>query len=579
MSIGGVPEVGLDDFVRRFLMRAEKLMWFLGAGASAAAGIPTATDMVWEFKQLLLVTQRGVPRSAVADLSNPAITDRLQAYIDASERFPKLGADLEYADLFEAAFPSEGDRRAYLDGKMKGAQPSYGHMALATLMRARLARLVWMTNFDPLVADACAKIYGATGPLSSIALEGADQAAPLINSERWPIEIKLHGDFRSARLKNTSDELRQQDARLRKALVDACQRFGLIVVGYSGRDASIMESLEEAAKDAAAFPHGLFWLHRGENAPPERVQRLLARAKQQDVEAALVRIDNFDEVLRDIVRVLVDVDTRELDAFASERQRWSAAPRPAGRRGFPVVRLNALPLEVPTICRRVVCEIGGHREVVAAVEASGVDVLVGRVKAGVIAFGSDLSVRSAFDRFGVTAFDLHTIEPKRLRYDSGERGLLRHALTRALSRRLNLRSVRRRATDLLAPSSLDDPQWQPLRQMVGELEGVVRGHPQLLWREGIATRLDWADGRLWLLVDPRIVFEGVTPENKVVAADFARERVVFRYNRETNDLLEFWARLLGGMKNEEIRALGIVDGVDAAFRLSPETAFSRRAYA
>lgn len=32
-------------------MRGGLLMWLLGAGASASAGVPTAWDMIWEFKQ------------------------------------------------------------------------------------------------------------------------------------------------------------------------------------------------------------------------------------------------------------------------------------------------------------------------------------------------------------------------------------------------------------------------------------------------------------------------------------------------------------------------------------------------
>ena len=42
------PVVAADDFARRFSMRAGSLMWLLGAGASAPAGIPTAWDMIWE---------------------------------------------------------------------------------------------------------------------------------------------------------------------------------------------------------------------------------------------------------------------------------------------------------------------------------------------------------------------------------------------------------------------------------------------------------------------------------------------------------------------------------------------------
>ena len=86
-------------------------MWFLGAGASAAAGIPTAWDMIWEFKQQLFISQRRVSPHTVADLSNPAVRAQLQAHIDASGKSPLAGADDEYAVLFEAVYPSEADRR------------------------------------------------------------------------------------------------------------------------------------------------------------------------------------------------------------------------------------------------------------------------------------------------------------------------------------------------------------------------------------------------------------------------------------------------------------------------------------
>ncbi len=49
---------------------------------------------------------------------------------------------------------------------------------------------------------------------------------------------------------------------MRRALVESCRRFGLIVAGYSGRDSSIMDALEEALTKEGAFPAGLFWLHR-----------------------------------------------------------------------------------------------------------------------------------------------------------------------------------------------------------------------------------------------------------------------------------------------------------------------------
>lgn len=551
-------------------------MWLLGAGASASAGIPTAGDMVWEFKQLLYTSQRKASLQSVADLSNSVVRTRLQAHIDSSGNLPRNGAVEEYAALFEAAFQAEADRRTYLDAKMAGAKPSYGHLALATLMRANLTRLVWMTNFDSLVADACANVFGATGPLTTISLETADSAAPLIGNERWPIEVKLHGDFRFRRLKNTSDELRHQDAHLRQALISSCERFGLIVAGYSGRDDSVMDTLEDALQAPSAFPSGLFWLHRGEDQPLPRVHQLLVRAASGNIEAALVHVVNFDETLRDLIRLFPTIDTTTLDAFTMERQRWSAAPRPSGRRGWPVVRLNALPiLEAPNVCRRVVCQIGNLMEVRQAVELAGVNVLVARVKAGVLAYGSDADVRAVFNRHGITDFDLHAIEARRLQNESGERGLLRDALGRALERHRGVEVIRRRKSDLLAPIDPQDRVWAPLQRLAGPLSGTVKGHPELGWREGIATRIDWADDRLWFLIDPCTVFVGRDHKNKAAAADFARERTVRRYNRQLNNLIAFWVAYLVG-DGSELRALGIADGVDAVFRLSSETGFSHR---
>jgi hypothetical protein len=306
------------------------------------------------------------------------------------------------------------------------------------------------------------------------------------------------------------------------------------------------------------------------------VSALLARAAANGVEALLVRIENFDEALRDITRLIDGLDMTGLESFAAERRRWSPAPRPVGRKVWPVVRLNALPVvQAPTVCRRVVCEIGGYAEVRAAIEDAQANVLAARTKAGVLAFGSDSDVRRTFDAYGVADFDLHTIEIKRLRYKSAERGLLREALTHAIVRSRAVDSIHRRSADLLAPADAAADVWTQLRRLVGPMAGAVPNHPELLWREGISTRLDWADDRLWLLMDPCTVFDGIDETNKAFAADFARERTVRRYNRPLNDLLGFWARYLG--QEEDLRAFCIGDGIDAVFRLSPDTAFSRRA--
>ena len=160
-----LPYIGADDFARRFSLRAQNLMWLLGAGASASAGVPTAAD-----------------------------------------------------------------RRAYLDGKLAGAKPSYGHIALATLIKTNWTRIVWTTNFAELVAA----VFGSTGNLTTADWDSSTRALQATQEKWWPVEVKLHGEFRSRRLKNTREELRRQDSVMRQALVHASRQNGLVMVGCSG---------------------------------------------------------------------------------------------------------------------------------------------------------------------------------------------------------------------------------------------------------------------------------------------------------------------------------------------------------
>ena len=560
--------IGQDDFARRFSLRGAKLMWLLGAGASNAAGLPTAHDLVVEFKRMLYVSQSGHGIRA-GDLAEPAIRNRIEAHVE-SLGLPDSADAGEYAAFFEAAFPDETDRAKFIHGQLAGAKPSYGHMALASLMSAGLCRLVWTTNFDTPVADACAAVFETTGSLTTATLDAPELARQAIAAERWPLEVKLHGDFRSHRLKNTGEELRRQDRELRRMLVECTVRFGLVVVGYSGRDGSVMSALEDGLATEKPFPAGLFWLQREGDVAAARVKTLLKRAVEAGVDAALVEVENFDEVLRSLANLCDEVDEDALSRFALDRRHWSPAPRSLGRGTWPVVRVNALPLlEAPTHCRRVDCEIGGTVEVREAAE--GAPVIAVRSRVGVLAFGSDVEVRRAFDPYAVTRFDLHALDVG----SRTERSLLHEAMHAALTRRGGLASVPDNRWALV-PARPSDPCWNPLRKMVKTLGGQLGKDDEIRWHEGISTRLELSGGALWLVFNPRTVFEGVIDENKAVAADFARERTIRRYNRDLNGLFDFWSQYLGGAQGH-LRALGVDDGVDAAFHVGSTTAFSRRA--
>jgi NAD-dependent SIR2 family protein deacetylase len=153
--------MNLPDFLRQYEIRSPNVMWFLGAGASAAAGIPTAFNMIWDFKRTLYCSAQRVPISSCSDLGNPALRAKLQQYFDTTGSFPPENADEEYSHYFKTTYQNEQDRRRYIDRLVASGSPSFGHLALAALMRLDKARLVWTTNFDRMVEDGAVEVLEA----------------------------------------------------------------------------------------------------------------------------------------------------------------------------------------------------------------------------------------------------------------------------------------------------------------------------------------------------------------------------------------------------------------------------------
>ena len=354
-------------------------MWLLGAGASAASGILTARDMIWDFKRRIYCSEQKVPLRAREDLGDARLLDKIQAFFDRQGTCPPRDSSEEYAFYFSRVYPGEADRRKYIEELTSMGTPSYGHTALAILLKKDLARIVWTTNFDKNVEDAAAKVFGRTGSLLAVDLEAPHLFRQASQESRWPLLGKLHGDFQSRRLKNTADELRSQDAELRQCLVRACKVGGLVVVGYSGRDGSVMEALEEAIDQGRGFPQGLFWISRSEVAAAA-VAALLDKARASGVtDAHLIQIPTFDELLADLVGQCPQLSDDELTLLNEHPQRVSAAPLHLDKGRWPVIRLNAVEvLRFPNTCRLVKTEIGGMKEVREVITRTGADIIAGR---------------------------------------------------------------------------------------------------------------------------------------------------------------------------------------------------------
>lgn len=566
------------EFARLHQLRAPNLMWLLGAGASASAGVPTADDMVLEFKRDIYCSRQGVAREIVGDLGDPLVRRHLQRYFDDAGSFPAAGDADEYAVYFEEAFPDEGDRRRYLDLKVQAGRPTYGHYGLAALLTAGRTRAVWTTNVDHLVEDATALTFGGTGGLAVATLGTADSARDVLLDGTRPLLAKLHGDYQHRRLKMIRQELQDQDAVLRAALIDACGQRGLIVVGYSGRDASVMHALGEAARTGRGFPAGLFWICRSAARVLPAVPVLLAEARANGVQAELLEVPTFDEFVGDVLRLepALPADVvRILDAQRPRRLVDATIPDVAG--GFPVVRLNAVPVtEAPTLARFVGCAPPTWRDLRDRVRRGGDKIVAVPTSDGVLGYGADADVRAVLSDRPIREFDLRPVGLGAGIAAPEQVALLMSAMAEALARGRPLRVVRTKTRTRLVVTTPDAPELEGLRRVLGTLSGTVP-NVGLAWSEGIDIDLEHRFDTLWLLLDPSVWVdwpedEALTP----VRTAFVNAHYEKRYNRQANNILAAWVAYLIGTERRTLTPFGDIAGVNAAFEVEPVTAFSYR---
>src|SRR5438552_18646443 len=101
------------EFTSIFCARPQNFAWFLGAGASATAGLPTATDIIWDLKRRYYCREENQDISR-QDVQVDAVKARIQAYM-LSRRLPDQGDAGEYTTYFEKIVGDDEEKqRQYL---------------------------------------------------------------------------------------------------------------------------------------------------------------------------------------------------------------------------------------------------------------------------------------------------------------------------------------------------------------------------------------------------------------------------------------------------------------------------------
>jgi NAD-dependent SIR2 family protein deacetylase len=606
-SIVETDEISGRQFAERFALKPERFAWLLGAGASATAGIPTGYQMIQEFRAKLFAQASGVGQREI-DVADPIWQQRIDAQLARHADLPPKGDPSEYSRAFEALYPSPDDRRQYIANQVTKGTPSIGHRALGAFLSTRRTPCVFTTNFDQLVetaATVAAQLLPAQERANVVAsaIDSAERAERCLRENDWPLVVKLHGDYQSVALKNTGDELETQDKRLRVVLTQACQRFGLVVTGYSGRDESVMTALAQVLREENPYPGGIYWVCQDPQWLLPAVREFLSNASLAGVSVTVIRGCTFDELASDLADVvtLPSLLTEHIFSAAPEKPSVQVPLTKDWVSKTPVLRMSAIPvLQMPQLARRLsLAKVPTISDVRDHLKEAGVWAAVAVAGSSLAAFGKDSELLAALKPFGPSLAGEIALNPAS---ESWALGLVYDALVRAVCRgkplypRLAAKghrlSVSYPSNEATREERADRAQLlKALTEAYGD--GLV-GKPGKIdarFSEGIQLRFDRADERWWCVFEPSTFLDfrsareesdeeddaGFWSSVRMLAEDWRRERWAQKYNAKWSRIIDAWAALLSSSDGVGLSAYGFApsEGVDARFELGQKTAWSR----
>lgn len=280
-----------DAFLRSVKQNADNdHVFLLGAGASITSGVKPAEDCIWEWKKDIFVSKNPNLANQHKEYKAEAVRGSIQKWLDNEGCYPPLHDPDEYSKYAMIAYPIDEVRKKYFENICRDKEPYIGYKLLCLLAQFGTVHSVFTTNFDGLVVRAAYQM-GIT-PIE-ITLDTSDRIHRPANRNEL-LCVSLHGDFKYGPLKNTSTELDAQN----KTFVDALTQYfydkHLIVLGYSGRDHSLMNALKLAyAKKGSGM---LFWCGYGDEIKPE-VEELIVEARKAGRAAYFVPAEGFDNTL------------------------------------------------------------------------------------------------------------------------------------------------------------------------------------------------------------------------------------------------------------------------------------------
>lgn len=296
-----------DAFLRSFKRNIDvPHSVLLGAGTSISSGIQSAYDCIWEWKKDIYLSQNVNAANYYKNFKEETVRQSIQNWLDTQGGYPKLDSIEEYSFYAEKAYPIAEDRRKYFMSLIENKEPYIGYTLLCLLAEYGIVKAVWTTNFDGLIVRSAHQ--NRLTPIE-INLDNSDRIFRNQSSKEF-LTIALHGDYKYTSLKNTEKELDNQNETFTEQLATYHIDKNLIVLGYSGRDKSLMEALENAFTKKGAGR--LYWCGYSDNVSNEVIE-LIKKVKKSGREAYYIPTDGFDKTIIHLSKAAFEKNPKALE--------------------------------------------------------------------------------------------------------------------------------------------------------------------------------------------------------------------------------------------------------------------------
>ena len=282
----------------------------IGSGLSRAAEIPTGWEITLDLIRRVAMVQ-----------GEDQQTDWAAWYRETK------GKDPMYSELVAELGQTREERRSILhsyiepsaEDREEGRKlPTAAHYAIADLVQAGYVRVIITTNFDRLLENALRERGVEPTVVASVdALKGAE---PLSHTNCYL--LKLHGDYKDARILNTDEELSGYPTEIDALLDRIFDEHGLIVCGWSGE---WDHALRAAIIRSPARRYSMFWAALGPQG--DGVTELIAHRDGRLV--PITDADSFFIKVRDHIATLAQTHSQNpqsVELLVNSTKRYLAKP-------------------------------------------------------------------------------------------------------------------------------------------------------------------------------------------------------------------------------------------------------------